>query len=98
MITKITNWAQNMSATGTGNKKQAQALAGFLSNDEMQSKMQEVAVDQLVSSFTQALNQVQDKNAKQNAINQFWITWKDKTNQTVLTTTMKKYKLIPSKN
>lgn len=97
ILSKITNWAQNMSKTGTGDTKKAGALAAFLSNEQMQAKMQEVAIDQLVHSFADALKTVTDAKAKQTAINQFWATWKDKTNQAVLTATMSKYKLVPTK-
>jgi hypothetical protein len=97
ILSKITSWAQNMTKTGQGNKKQAKALGDFLASPEMQAKMQEVAIEQLVQSFAQALSTIKDSSAKQNAVNQFWITWKDKTNQTLLMTMMKKYKFVPSK-
>lgn len=98
IISKITSWAQNMAKTGQGNKKQASALASFLQSSKMQQKMQEVAVEQLVQGFSQALTTITDKEAKQNAINQFWSTWKDRTNQGLLLQMMKKYKLAPSKS
>lgn len=97
LLAKINAWAESMKKSGSGNKKQASALATFMGNSQMQNKMQEVAVEQLVQSFTEALATVKDANAKQNAVNQFWITWKDKTNQTILSNVMKKYKLIPRK-
>jgi len=97
-LAKINAWAENMKKSGGGNKKQASALASFMGDAQMQNKMQEVAVDQLVQSFSQALASIKDANAKQNAVEQFWSTWKDKTNQTILSNVMKKYKLIPRKS
>lgn len=93
ILNKIADWANKINPQNAEQTKDASALSDFIRDPKMQRQMQIVAVEQLVKSFAATANKAPAPDKKK-AVQQFYNTWKTKTDPTLLQAALKKYKLL----
>lgn len=93
ILDSIMQWAKG-SHTSSDDKKKAASLAKFIADPKMQIKMQEVAIENLVKGFADSIKDIEDPKEKKKKIAKFYMTWKQKTNSSILASMLKKYNLI----